>query len=68
MVEYCVYPPIPDNISKEGLHGYLEEQLDLYLAHFGPLLVDQIWQKEPFRLSIVTSPGELNESDEKNEQ
>lgn len=53
VVEYYIFPPLPGTDQKDRLKPYLEEQLDLYLASFSPLLVDYIWQNEPFKLTTV---------------
>lgn len=58
-VEYRLFPIIPQGLSEQEEHSYLEEQLDLFVAQLGCHLVDYIWQNEAFRLRIVPKSGSL---------
>ena len=62
VVEYRLFPDVPESVGKADIQKYLEEQIDVYLAHLSPLLVEYIWQNEPFYLRIVpaSGPGEYN--------
>lgn len=52
-LEYWLFPAIPEATPQHGYARYLEEQLDTYVASFGNLLVDYIWQNQPFQLQVV---------------
>ena len=54
-VEYWLFPVIPDSLAQSDHGKYLEEQLDAYLAQLSQLLVEYIWQKDPFHLRVVSS-------------
>ncbi|XP_066292192.1 protein ecdysoneless homolog [Branchiostoma lanceolatum] len=59
VVEYFLYPaPGKTTPGKGGEDCGLEEQADKILAHLSPLLVDYIWQKEPFNLRVVAAKGD----------
>ncbi|XP_029646832.1 protein ecdysoneless homolog isoform X1 [Octopus sinensis] len=53
VVEYSLFPFVSDHLDDLKAQEYLEEQKDIFLAHLSPLLVDYIWQKEPFKLKAV---------------
>ncbi|KAI8512137.1 hypothetical protein Bbelb_087760 [Branchiostoma belcheri] len=59
VVEYFLYPvPGKTGLEKgDGCSG-LEEQADKILAQLSPVLVDYIWQKEPFKLRAVQAKGD----------
>ena len=52
-VEYRLYPEIPEGYGERECEIYLEDQVDLYLAHLSRVLVDYVWQNEAFHLSVV---------------
>ncbi|XP_041364243.1 protein ecdysoneless homolog [Gigantopelta aegis] len=54
-IEYYLIPSVPDTVSEQNLKAYLEEQVDVIFAHLGPLIIDYIWQNEPFSLTPVAS-------------
>ncbi|OWF55919.1 protein ecdysoneless homolog [Mizuhopecten yessoensis] len=58
VVEYFLFPTLPDSLNKSEVAKYLEELLDSYLAFVSPLVVDYIWQNDPFSL-VVTAEGDL---------
>ncbi|XP_048248661.1 protein ecdysoneless homolog [Haliotis rufescens] len=58
-VEYYLFPSIPNRIGDDEVQAYLEEQVDIFLAHLSPFLIDYIWQCEPFTLSPVVGKGNL---------
>ncbi|XP_060076683.1 protein ecdysoneless homolog [Ylistrum balloti] len=58
VVEYYLFPTLPETLNKSEVEKYLEELLDSYLAFVSPLVVDYIWQNDPFSL-IVTAEGDL---------
>ncbi|GAB1610168.1 protein ecdysoneless homolog [Argonauta hians] len=53
VVEYFIFPFISEHFDDSKIQDYLEEQKDNILAHLSQLLVDYIWQKEPFKLKAV---------------
>ena len=57
VVDYLLFPPIPQFLDDHELVAYLEEQLDLYLAHLSDVLLGYIWQNDHFNLRVVASPG-----------
>lgn len=59
VVEYFLFPLIPDEIRDDGVIAYLEEKHDLYLAHLSTHLVDFIWQNERFSLQPVSGKGKI---------
>ena len=54
-IEYYLFPSVPDTISEQNVKAYLEEQVDVIFAHLGPLIIDYIWQNEPFNLTPVAN-------------
>ncbi|XP_035694606.1 protein ecdysoneless homolog [Branchiostoma floridae] len=59
VVEYFLYPAPGKTAPGRGdENSCLEEQADKILAHLSPLLVDYIWQKEPFNLRVVAAKGD----------
>jgi len=54
VVEYFLFPTISDAVNKDDVLRHLEESLDSYLAFISPLVVDHIWQNEPFTLVAST--------------
>ncbi|XP_013386077.1 protein ecdysoneless homolog [Lingula anatina] len=51
--EYFLFPLVPDDVREADVEEYLEKEQELYLAYLGDLLVDYIWQIEPFNLRVV---------------
>ncbi|XP_033743269.1 protein ecdysoneless homolog isoform X1 [Pecten maximus] len=58
VVEYFLFPTLPESLNKSEVKKYLEELLDSYLAFVSPLVVDYIWQNDPFSL-VATTEGDL---------
>lgn len=56
VVEYFLFPTLPENFTNSKVVKYLEELLDSYLAFVSPLVLDHIWQNDPFSL-VVTAEG-----------
>ncbi|XP_074649522.1 protein ecdysoneless homolog [Tubulanus polymorphus] len=57
VVEYLLFPYLPDTFDDEVIEDHLEKQLDLYLAYLSQWLVDYIWQNQPFHLCVVSGFG-----------
>ena len=52
---YQIFPDCPEGVEPGA---WLEDKRTDYLAALGPLLVDYIWQNEPFVLRAVPACGE----------
>ncbi|KAL3877377.1 hypothetical protein ACJMK2_035095 [Sinanodonta woodiana] len=61
VVEYTLFPPIPVSLKQDGIRNFLEECADSYMTFLSSLLIDYIWQNEPFVLKPVI---EVVDSDE----
>ena len=58
VVDYIIYPIIPQDIDDAGIKDFLEKQIDAILAHLSQKLLRYIWQHECFRLRpVITSTG-----------
>ena len=55
--EYELFPVIPSSLNNIAIDDFLEEQLEIYLAHLSTHVADYIWQSEAFRLSVVQETG-----------
>ncbi|KAK3610706.1 hypothetical protein CHS0354_028096 [Potamilus streckersoni] len=61
VVEYTLFPPIPGNLKEYEIMKFLEEFADTYMTFLSSLLIDYIWQNEPFILKPVTEVGSVND-------
>lgn len=55
VVEYSVFPQIPDDLPNDDIKDFLEKQADAILAHLSDRIVNYIWQHESFSLRPVLS-------------
>ncbi|CAG5121664.1 unnamed protein product [Candidula unifasciata] len=58
VVEYSVFPLIPDDLPSERVSDFLEKFADTVLAHLSDRIVDYIWQHESFNLRPIVSPND----------
>lgn len=55
VVEYRIYPEIPEGYEEQECEKYLEDVRNTCLAYLSQYIVDFIWQSEPFRLRVVAA-------------
>ena len=61
VVEYQIFPHIPEHTQGDEIEDYLEKQKSKILAHFGKKLLSYVWQHEPFHLKpVVSNQGKKN--------
>ena len=60
VVEYSLFPAIPDGKNPAEQRKVLEEYVRSYLTYLSPQLIDVIWQNEGFNLHYVEERGKWN--------
>ncbi|BFZ17671.1 hypothetical protein BsWGS_20709 [Bradybaena similaris] len=58
VVEYSVFPLVPDDLPSEHVTEFLEKFTDIVLSHLSDKIVDYIWQHESFNLRPKVSSSD----------
>ncbi|KAI8742151.1 protein SGT1 [Biomphalaria glabrata] len=53
VVEYSIFPQIPNDLHADAIKRFLDKQIDDILAHLSDRIVNYIWQHESFNLKPV---------------